>query len=422
MTPAKKKSWSARLVPAAILLVAVGLVAAVMMMPASEQEATIVTPPPVDVSVEPVRAIPEIAETFELPGSVEPNRVVEVSAEVAGRIEAYGVRPEQVAWHGRTWPEGEKIDEGEPVVEGQVLVQINRDILQAETDRAQAKATYDAKEYERLLGLQARGATTAREILEAETNMNVSRAILEVARHQLHRTTLHSPISGVLDRMMHEVGEYVQAGMSIARIVELDPVKVVVDVPERDIAYLSIGQEVEIRVEPDEPPVAGTISYIGSLADPQTRSSRIEITIPNADNKLRSGQIVRVQLTRRVRHDVVMIPLKAVMPLEQGYEVFVADNGVARARNVQLGFIRQDRVLARGLESGDQLIVQGHRLVAAGQKINVVNSDPDQPQVAATQPAADAPAGGSAAVSTAALAGAPGAEASGSAASVTGME
>ena len=223
------------------------------------------------------------------------------------------------------------------MVEGQVLVQLNRDILQAERDRALAQSAYDKSEYERLLGLQQRGATTAREVYEAETKMQVSRASLSVTEEQLKRTTIHSPISGILNRMMHEVGEYLpggymMGGAEIAEIVEVDPAKVAVDVPESGRA-VPVARPGGTDFRRDGcAAVTGRITYIGSLADPQTRSSRVEITIPNPDSRLRSGQIVRVRLARGMHTNVVMIPLKAVMPLEDGYEVYVVRDGTAQSR------------------------------------------------------------------------------------------
>jgi membrane fusion protein (multidrug efflux system) len=386
MLDKRKKTWVARLAPAAILLAAVGLVALVAAMPDAPEEAKPVEPTPVNVTVEPVRVLPEVAETFDLPGSVEPNRIVKVSAEVAGRIEAYGVRPREVVWQGRVYPQGQPIDEGEPVVEGQVLVQLNRDILQAERDRARAQSEYDKSEYERLLKVQQRGATTPQEVYQAETKMQVSRALLNVTEEQLKRAAIHSPISGILNRMMHEVGEYVQVGDEIAEIVEVNPAKVAVDVPERDVPFLSLGQEVPIFTGADAQASTGRITYIGSLANPQTRSSRVEITIPNPDSRLRSGQIVRVRLARGMHTNVVMIPLKAVMPLEEGYEVYVVRDGVAQSRQVKLDFIRQDRVVVQGLDDGEQLIVQGHRLVGSGQKVRVIGEAGDVPAELAATP------------------------------------
>jgi membrane fusion protein (multidrug efflux system) len=369
-----ERSWPRRLAPIGVLAAAVALVAAVAIIPVPRAEPKVIEPPPTNVTVEVVRAIDQVEETFDLPGSVEPNRVVKVSAEVAGRIESYGIRSQEAVWQGRTFAKGRLIDEGQPVTEGDVLIQLNREILRAEVERAEAQFAYEQSEFERLGGMQPTGATTAREINEARTKMAVSQAVLKVAREQLDRATIRSPVSGVVNRMLHEAGEYVQAGTEVAEIVEIDPVKVVVDTPERDVQYLVMGREAKVLPDPSADPLTGRITYISELADPMTRSSRVEITIPNREHRLRSGQIVRVRLSRGLRRNVVMIPLMAVMPLEQGYEVFVVRNGLAESRKVTLGFIRQDQVLAEGLAEGEQLIVQGHRLVAAGQKVNVVRT------------------------------------------------
>lgn len=379
-----------RLGPALLVLAAAGGVAGIYLMPTPPTEKEVVETPPVNVVVEVVERQPRVEETFDLPGTIEPNRVVKVAAEVAGRIEFYGRRAETITWQGRSLPEGQTIDEGQPVRQGDTLLQLNRDILAAERDRAEAQRAWDQSEYQRLLGLQTRGATTAREVTEATSKAAISQAALRVAEQQLERTAIRSPIGGVINRMMREVGEYVMPGMEIAEIVEIDPVKVVVDVPERDVPYLAVGQEEQILPDRDAAPLAtGRITYISELANPLTRASRVEITIANPDHRLRSGQIVRVRLTRDVRQNVVMIPLKAVIPLEEGYEVYVVQGNKARRRTVNLGFLRQDRVLAEGLETGDRLIVQGHRLVSSGQRVNVIESTKDaSPALAGQGPAA----------------------------------
>jgi membrane fusion protein (multidrug efflux system) len=377
LSPKALRSTIRRLLPVGVVAAAVALVAAVAMMPVSRMEPEVIEPPPTNVTVEVVRVIDQVEETFDLPGSVEPNRVVKVSAEVAGRIESYGTRSQEAVWQGRTFAQGRPIDEGEPVAQGDVLIQLNRDILQAEVDRAEAQFAYDQSEFERLGGMQPTGATTAREVNEARTKMAVSQSVLKIAREQLDRTTIRSPVSGVVNRMLREAGEYVQAGTEVAEIVEIDPVKVVVDVPERDVPHLAIGHVAKVLPDSNGDPLTGRISYIGELADPLTRSTRAEITMPNPEYRLRSGQIVRVRLSRGLRRNVVMIPLMAVMPLEKGYEVFVVRDGLAESRKVELGFIRQDRVRVEGLAEGDQLIVQGHRLVATGQKVNVVRTQPE---------------------------------------------
>jgi membrane fusion protein (multidrug efflux system) len=173
----------------------------------------------------------------------------------------------------------------------------------------------------------------------------------------------------------------------VAEVVETNPVKVAVEVPERDIAFFSVGDEAEVFVNTKgaETRRAGKITFISELADPQTRSTRMEILLENKERFLRSGQIVRARVTRRVLKDAILIPLLAVIPMEDGMAVYVVSSpqgapatAQAERRQVKLGTIKGDRVqVTAGLEPGDKLIVAGHRFVAPGQKVNIVpETDP----------------------------------------------
>ncbi len=313
--------------------------------------------PLVNVEVEVVNPEREVADTFQVQAVVEPNRVVEVSAEVAGRIEKI------------------ELEEGVSCQAGQVILRLDTDLLRAEYERAAAQAEYDAKEYQRILSLHEGGAATAQQKDRAETQMAVTQAQLQAARTRLERATIAAPIAGVLNRIVVEQGEYVQPGTPVAEIVDIRTAKVVVPVPERDIQFFSGGETATIFADArgTERELEGAITYISELADTSTRSTRVEIAVENARGALRSGQIVRVRLTRRILRDVVMIPLAAVIPLENGKAVYVVQSDEAERRDVELGLIKGRRVqITKGLGPGDRLVVAGHRFVAPGQKVKVV--------------------------------------------------
>ena len=160
-----------------------------------------------------------------------------------------------------------------------------------------------------------------------------SEAQLKEVQARLERTRIVAPITGILNDLPVEEGEYVQAGYAVAEIVDTDPVKVVVQVPERDVPFFSVGQKTEVLadIKGAEQSMAGTITFISELADPQTRSTRLEITVPNKEGLLRSGQIVRARLTRRILENVIMIPLLAVIPMEDSKAVYVVESGLGPA-------------------------------------------------------------------------------------------
>lgn len=358
------KRFSRRLLRVFVeLTIAVGAIAAVALVskiPKKEQQVEVTEAPPVNVSVITVEARPEFPDTFELPAVVEPNEIVTVSAEVAGTVERIG-------------PE-----EGWQVQAGTLLIELNTDLVQPEFEMAEAQLERDKIEYDRMAELVSLDATSKSDLDNAKTQLVISRARLEEVRARLGRTKIVAPTSGVLNDLLVEEGEYVQAGTAVAELVDTSVVKVVVDVPERDITFFEVGQRAEVvldtRGQQEEPrTLTGPITFISELADSQTRSTPVEIMLQNKDRALRSGQIVRVRLTRQVLKDAVLIPLLAVIPMEKGYAVYVVNSGKADRRDVELDIMQKDLVqVISGLEAGDQLIVAGHRFVGPGQKVRIV--------------------------------------------------
>ncbi len=339
-----------------IALAAVGAVAAIAMIPQPNKEAPPNEAPPVNVTV--LEIVPEanLADTFTLPAVIEPNRVVTVSAETAASID-------------RILPE-----EGDTVSQGDLLVQLNTDLIKPQFATAEAKYERDKIEYERMRSLVEGDAAPQQDLDNAVSSLAASEAAFEEARARLDRTRILSPAQGALNDVPVEEGEYVSPGTPVAEIVEIDTVKVVVDIPEKDIAFFSVGQQAEILadVKECEESVLGKITYISQLANPQTRSTPIEIILDNSEGLLRSGQIVRARLTRRVLDKAIMVPLLAVIPQEMGYSVYVVEDSKAERRDVQLGIIKGDRIqILNGLEGGEKLIIVGHRFVAPGQNVNV---------------------------------------------------
>jgi membrane fusion protein (multidrug efflux system) len=376
--PAVKNNFVKRLVAGTVLVgLAAAVVFAIAMLPTPEEEIPPVELKPVNVTVWPVQPVAELADTFVLSAVVEPERVVNVAAEVSARIERYAEHSATVVWEGRQSGGSMPLEEGTTVSAGDPLVYLNSDLLQARYDRARAQLDYDERELNRLKRLFEQGNTSQTELDDARTSYEISKANAAEAWQELQRTTIVAPISGILDRLPMEPGEFATPGAVVAQIVNTGQVKVMVDIPERDIHYLSVGDPVEVLVQaPDLERVQGHIRYLGAVAEPQTRTTPAEILIDNADGKLRSGQIVTVRLTRRVIDQALMIPLASVIPLEIDRVVYIVnEQDEAERRTVTLGFIRGQsiRVLG-GLTPGDRLIVDGHRFVGPGQPVTIVKT------------------------------------------------
>jgi membrane fusion protein (multidrug efflux system) len=245
--------------------------------------------------------------------------------------------------------------------------------------------------------------------------VQVTKAQMDLAQSRLDRTDIVAPIAGVLNRLPVEVGEYCQPGQHVAEIVDIATAKVVVDVPEKDIYYLQVGDKVEVLANAREPvEVTGTIRYISELADPVSKTTSVEVAVPNprratgrqpvgalqpswqSDRLFRSGQIVKVRITRRLLRDAIMVPMRAVIPTPEKdtYYVYVEENGLAQRRDVAIGLIRGvDVQVTEGLNAGDRLIVEGQRFVAPDQPVQITGglADPDARPPTPERPEPNAP-------------------------------
>ncbi len=351
----------ARRIVVKIVIVAVAIITLFVLaqMPSPKQDVAVTEAPPVNVTVLPVSAEPQFPDAFDLPAVIEPNQIVTIAAEVAGRVEWIGPR------------EGSQVKAGAP------LMRLNTDLLQAEFESMQAQAKNDQTEFDRQQGLVKGGAAPSRELDQAGTQLAISLARLQEVQARLERTRIPAPVAGTLNDLLVKEGEYMQAGTPVARIVQTDVVKVAVHVPEQDVAFFSAGHAATILadIKGRQQSFSGTITFISKIADERTRSTRMEITLVNPDGLLHSGKIVRARLTRQILQNAILIPLLAVIPMENGYAVYVEEASKAQRREVKLGIIKGDRIqVLSGLQPGDKLIVSGHRFVAPGQDVNVVSN------------------------------------------------
>jgi membrane fusion protein (multidrug efflux system) len=336
---------------------------------ADKAEPEVVPPPPVNVTVQRVAVIPTVSDEFVLDAIVEPNWVVEVAAEVEGRIERYGQA------------NGRPLEEGDSIEAGTTLVHLNTDLLQAGYNQAKAQYEFDLRNYGRIKEARQKNVATQQELDQAGTSLALSKATLDEVKAKLDRTQIASPVSGVVNSLPVEIGEFVQPGMTCAQIVDTKTVKIVVNISEQDIGYFKVGQEQKIFADDDGETVTlgGEITYISRVAEELAHTTRVEISIPNREDRFHSGQFVTVRLKRQDLKDVIMVPLDAIIPLEDGYMVYLAEEGKAQPRkNIQIDILsikgKQIRVVG-GLEGGEELIVRGNWMCGPGQEVNVIGKE-----------------------------------------------
>lgn len=317
----------------------------------------------VNVEVSPV-GTGEFDDYIRITGEVEAMHDITLSAEESGRVVAFRVA--KGAW----------------VQQGEVIVELDDEILAAQTREAEEAAQLADDQFERQRRLwedEHIGSEMA--FLQARTNAAVAHARLETLQARLARTKIRAPVAGIFDEKYIELGEMAMPGTRVARIIASRQVKVTGGVPERYALAVRVGAgaDVTFDVLPGET-FTGRIRYVGAAVDPVNRTVPIELVLDNPGGRIKPRMVANVQVARARLQDVIVVPQQVVLRTEDGFEVFVVEQAdgrpVARRRHVTVGPSAANRVVVTdGLAPGDLLITLGQQLVDDGSRVRIVNAD-----------------------------------------------
>jgi membrane fusion protein (multidrug efflux system) len=187
------------------------------------------------------------------------------------------------------------------------------------------------------------------------------------------RGSLKAPLTGVVNQLFVDEGEFVDKGKPFFDLVNVDKIKINVNVPELDVRYLKVGQKTMVRVDafPDRE-LPGVIDFVAYKADPATKTFHVKVIVDNASHDIRPGMIARVAFLRRVIPDALAAPIFSIVDKGGERLLFVEKDGVVQARTIAIGAIEGDKVqVTKGLQPGDHLIVTGQTEVEEGMKVQV---------------------------------------------------
>jgi RND family efflux transporter MFP subunit len=294
-------------------------------------------------------------------GIVQPNTSVDVAFEVPGKVVM--VAP----------------DEGQSVRAGQAIAALDPTDYRLAVEQASAQADRAARDRDRNQPLLAAGSIAPADMDHLETGARQSAAAADLAKKKLADAHLTAPISGIIARRAIEVGATVSPAQPVFTIVDLDPVRVRVGVPEGDIGHVTEGAAATIRVPALDASFAGRVSLIGVAADAATRSYTVEIKVPNSARRMRAGMVAEATIENGQRVSAIMVPASAVLH-DGGVNgtpiVYVLDREGARvhARRVTTGAARGDSIeLTSGIAAGDQVVVAGQQRVRDGARVQLVS-------------------------------------------------
>lgn len=305
-----------------------------------------------------------LTDVLKLPGTVEAYDDIDLAVKMGGSIE----------WIG--------YEEGDRVRKGEKLLQLDVALIEAQVQRALASRDLAKLKYDRMKGLPEKGVVSPDFFDDVAASLKMAEAALTEARTALKYGTLYSPIDGVLDRRYVDRGEHVDSGETVMKIVDIDRVKVLFNIPEKDILYFKRGRRVAMEgfdffsggSNGQKQEFEGTVEFVAVSADRAARTYPLKVAVDNKDRRLRPGMILRASLVRRRVQEGIAVPFFTIVDREDGKGVFVVEDGVARERPVEYGMFQGGLVeIVKGLEVGDRVVVVGQRNLVNGERVSVVD-------------------------------------------------
>lgn len=284
-------------------------------------------------------------------GDVVPIRQANIYAKVGGALE-------------RVWT-----DMGAAVRDGQMLALIDTTELSQQVAQASASAVNARLNYERTKELAAQNLVAQQDLDNAEAAMKIAGANDDAARTRLGYARITAPFGGVVTKRFLDAGATVSANTTtLFTLMDLDAMKIIVNVLERDIPLVAAGKKAIVTVDafPGRQ-FDGSITRLSEAVDLATRTMAIEVDIPNRDHVLKPGMFATVTLLVAERKNALTIPTMSILKDDKGAYVYVIDGGVARRRSVKPGTDIGTRTeILAGLSGGEQLVVVGQQFLKDG--------------------------------------------------------
>ena len=270
-----------------------------------------------------------------------------------------------------------RVEEGQKIRKGQVIAKIDAVSLNSQLNSAQsafAKAEKDVARYERL---EKVGAVSQSALEDSRIQLENARANIAQIQQQLGFTTVKSTINGVVNSLMVEETSFVMPGNEIAEIVQIDRLKIEVNIAEDNLSKIKEGQEVTIKT--DVFPLKtfeGKVSTISVKAD-ASRKFKVTIEVKNTDQNLRAGLFAEVNFDalKANEQEALMIPREAIVGSLQNPSVYIIENDTAKLKKIEVGAVVDgDVVVLSGLNGGEQVVTKGIINLADNTVVTISNN------------------------------------------------
>ncbi len=284
-------------------------------------------------------------------GQTQPERSVEVQAQISGLVQA---RP---------------ANRGDRVRTGDLLCEITVEDRNANLKEAAAVLSQAELEYQGVMKLVDKGLQSDAGIAAAEARVAAAQAVVQRRLLEKSKLKIKAPFSGVIEEVHMEIGQFVTPGSVCATLVDLDPMLLVGEVSEHQVAGLKPKLPVTARLS-DGRSILGEVRFVSQLANRGTRTYSLEAELPNIDGSIKGGLTAAIDIVTGSNKAHRISAALLVLDDEGNTGVrTVSEAGVVVFYQVDLISESSDGVWVAGLPEVVDLIVVGQQTVVAGERV-----------------------------------------------------
>jgi membrane fusion protein (multidrug efflux system) len=297
-----------------------------------------------------------IDKSFTAQGNFEPVQTLALMSETQGQIKQVLKR------------------KGDRVRAGEVLLRVEATTMNADLSALQAnyeKAKRDLGRYE---NLAAGEAITKRQLEEARLSVKSIEAQLVSARQRVSKTRITAPITGEINEIYVEVGSYLGIATKLYDIVNVDRLKLNVQVGEREVLLIRKGDKVKVKADVSTTEsFPGTVTAISAQANSSLKYD-VEIEVKNpGQNSLRAGMYGTAAFEIADQRNALLLPREAIVGSLQDPAVYVVENDIARLKKVKIGTVTQAQVeIVEGLTASQKVVRSGQINLQDGTKVKAL--------------------------------------------------
>ncbi len=268
------------------------------------------------------------------------------------------------------------ISEGDHVRKGQLIGTLDDGSLKNAYEIAQATLEQAKDAYNRMKILHDSNSLPDIKWVEVESKVRQAESAAQIAKIALDDAKLYAPVAGIIAEKTASIGQTVAPGIPVAKIVNINTVKVGIPVPESEISAIPVGTTATIQVKTSaEETYQGTLVEKGVTANPLSRSYIAKFQVANHNGQLLPGMICDVRLNQGSSVNGVILPTPSVLlSADNKNFVWLDSAGMARKRIVVAGEMLPDGiVITSGLNEGDKVIIAGTEKVSQNTKVESIN-------------------------------------------------